>query len=174
MLSEMNVGFNVEEYLSIESLADFFEEEAKSIRGIDLGLAALLDDMKRERGGFGEQKRIMYDFLMRELPYYWNLLQADFKESVSIENIKQIVNDMPEQKASILHAFLKSKLIALLEINEDLLQSCVFHYSKTKERGGAVKKSDIFNVYKNVYAKNKKFTLNDLGLVISEYEKEYA
>jgi hypothetical protein len=160
------------EYMSITNLAVFFEKENSDLEKLDPNLEKLISFIGEEKELVSDKKKLMYDIILKELPYYWLFLQDEFRKTIKGNEFKAIVDDMPEQGGKGLSVLLRNKLIALLNIDEDLLQSCIFHYSKLKENGMAIEKNNIFDVYKKVYIEDKNFNLKDIDLVVSAYKKE--
>ena len=159
--------------MSIESLAIFFAEEKFSLKKLDLNLEKLILFIDKQKEFVSDKKKVMYDIILKELPYYWCFLQDDFKKTMRGESFKDIIDDMPEQEGNDLLVLLRNKLIALLNINEDLLESCIFYYSKLKEKGIVIEKNNIFDVYKKVFAENKNFNLKQIDLVVSRYKEMF-
>lgn len=169
MYKESN--FDLKEYMSIESLASFFIEEDSSLEKNDLNLERVLLFLEKEKSGASDKKKLMYDLILNELPYYWRFLQDDLQGEIQENEIKAIIDDMPEQEGKPLALLLKNKLIALLDINEDLLQSCIFYYSQFSKKNKEINKGIIIDVYKKVHSKKKSFSLSDMDLVADAYKE---
>jgi len=169
MLDKIN--FSKEEYLSIDNLHDLLLEEASCVNEVDLSLDEIKAALLEQKSDLDFRKKNLLDSILVELPYYWSLLDDSLKEKIQVADLLKILYDLPILKANALTTYLRNKLSLFFEINEDLLQSCIYYYSRFKKEKQLLSSQKIIEVYKAVYAKHKNFTLKDIGFVISEYKK---